>query len=71
MPERGMGMTLHSAFPYGSRILIIFEDGTQKITKFRYSKSGKIITDDGTFLKSTIRSTGFYKNSTQDIPTKD
>ncbi|AUS02877.1 hypothetical protein NVP2275O_296 [Vibrio phage 2.275.O._10N.286.54.E11] len=54
-------MTLHSTFPYGSKILIIFKDGSQLVTKFRDSKSGKIITDDGTFLKTDIRSTGFYK----------
>lgn len=62
MPLRGMRMTLHSTFPYGAKILIIFKDGSQKVTKYRNTKSGKIITDDGTFYKKEIRSTGFFKS---------
>lgn len=55
-------MAIHSMFPKGSKIIIILNDRTQIITKFKEKKSGKIITDDGVFHIKDISSTSFYKN---------
>ena len=57
-------MALHSSFPKGSNILIIFKNKNIKNlrTKFLDNKSGKIITEDGEFNKKEIRATTFYKD---------
>lgn len=55
-------MAIHSTFPKGSKIVIIFNDRKQIITKFKDKKSGKIITEDGAFLIKDISATSFYKN---------
>lgn len=55
-------MAIHSTFPKGSRIIIILKDRTKVITKYKDTKSGKIITEDGVFHKKDISSTSFNKN---------
>lgn len=55
-------MAIHSTFPKGSKIVIILNDRTQIITKFKDKKSGKIITEDGDFYIKDISATSFYKN---------
>lgn len=55
-------MAIHSVFPKGSKIVIIFNDRTQVITKFKDKKSGKIITEDGVFDIKDISATSFFKN---------
>ncbi len=54
-------MTLHSAFKKKQKIIIMHKDGEKTVARFLDSKSGKIITDKGTFNKSEIRSTNIYK----------
>eukprot|EP00808_Paulinella_micropora_P015640 g78660.t1 len=55
-------MVLHSTFPMGTKILIIFVDGTHVVTKYRGKKSTGLITDHGTYPLRAIRSTGFFRN---------
>lgn len=55
-------MAIHSTFPKGSKIVIIFNDRSQVVTKFKDKKSGKIITEDGIFNIKDISATSFYKN---------
>lgn len=55
-------MAIHSTFPKGSTILIIFKDRTKLKTKYIDNKSGIIITEHGKFNKKDISATTFYKN---------
>ncbi len=55
-------MAIHSTFPKGSKIVIIFNDRSQVVTKFKDKKSGKIITEDGIYNIKDISATSFYKN---------
>ncbi|CAH7403943.1 hypothetical protein VCHA53O466_50174 [Vibrio chagasii] len=55
-------MTVHSAFKKKQKILIIFKDEREAlVARYLDTKSGKIITDKGEFLKADLRSTNIYK----------
>ncbi|MGD1524007.1 hypothetical protein [Vibrio owensii] len=54
-------MTVHSNFRKKQKILIIKRNGEQVIARYLDTKSGKIITDKGTFGKDELRSTNIYK----------
>lgn len=58
-------MTVHSSFKKKQKILLISRDGTQTVARYLDTKSGKIITDKGTFSKEDLRSTNIYKPQPQ------
>jgi len=53
---------VHHNFPKGTRILIIFRDGTKLDCKFLDRKARSMITDKGEFLFKTMRATMIYKH---------
>lgn len=56
-------MTIHSTFPKGQKVLIIFKDGTQLVDRFVEKKSGVILFEDSGRIKiEDVRSTTVYKD---------
>ena len=53
---------LHHNFRKGTRILIIFRDGTKLDCKFLDRKAKSMITNKGEFLFRTMRATTIYKH---------
>ncbi|MCL2846962.1 MAG: hypothetical protein FWE38_04705 [Firmicutes bacterium] len=53
---------LHHNFPRGTRILIIFRDGTKLDCKFLDRKAKSMITDKGEFPFKSMRATTIYKH---------
>ena len=64
-----MKIMLHHNFRKGTRILIIFRDGTKLDCKFLDRKAKSMITDKGEFLFRTMRATMIYKHP--DVPPKE
>jgi len=60
---------LHHNFPKGTRILIIFRDGSKLDCKFLDRKARSMITDKGEFLYRTMRATMIYKHPAAYMPT--
>lgn len=53
---------IHSTFYTGSKIRLIFKDGSQVIAKYKQTRKGKkILTDKGDFNILDIRSANYYK----------
>lgn len=52
---------IHTSFYTGSKIRVIFKDGTQLIAKYREHKKNLIFTDKGKLKLLDIRSIGYYK----------
>lgn len=55
-------MAIHSTFPKGSNIIIIFKNRKKLKTKYVEKKSGIIVTTDGEIKIKDISSTSFFKN---------
>ena len=53
---------LHHNFPKGTRILIIFRDGTKLDCKFWDRKARHMVTDKGEFLYKSMRATTIFKH---------
>jgi hypothetical protein len=57
-----MARMIHSSFNQGSKIRLIFKDGTQVVTKYLGHRKGKSIqTEAGTFKILDIRAADYYK----------
>jgi len=53
---------LHSSFKKNQKIILMFKNGTKLTARYKDTKSGIIITDQGKFRKSDLRSTNIFKN---------
>lgn len=55
-------MTIHTHFPKGKRVLVIFKNGEKLIDKYLEYKSGKVLLEkNGTINLRKVRSITIYK----------